>query len=80
MVQVHKRTKDGSASDTYLSQKVMEGPKGSAVGAHLKLGKPLEISFLGASGGSEQYEDLDEIIARYVEPYVSLLKQIKEHR
>ena len=77
---MHKRTDDGLISDIYLSKEVKEGPKGSAVGAHLKLGKPLEISFLGAAGGSEQYEDLDEILARFVEPYVAQLKQIKGHR
>ena len=80
MVQMHKRTDDGLISDIYLSKEVKEGPKGSAVGAHLKLGKPLEISFLGAKEGSEQYEDLDEILARFVEPYVAQLKQIKGHR
>ncbi len=80
MVQVHKRTDDGLISDIYLSQEVKEGPKGSAVGGHLKLGKPLDISFLGAKGGSEQYEDLDEILARFVEPYAVQLKQIKGHR
>ncbi len=79
-MQVHKRTDDGLISDIYLSKEVKEGPKGSAVGAHLKLGKPLEITFLGAKGGSEHYEDLDEILARFVEPYVAQLKQIKGHR
>jgi len=80
LLQVHKRTDDGLISDIYYAQDVIEGPKGSAVGAHLKLGKPLEISFLGANGGFERYEDLDEIIARFVEPYVAQLKQIKGHR
>lgn len=79
-VQVHKRTDDGLGIDAYYHQEVREGPKGSAIGAHLKLGKPLEIAFLGAKDGLEQYEDLDEILARFAEPFVAHVKQIKCHR
>ena len=80
--QVSRRTDDGLGIDAYYNVECREGPKGSAVGAHLQLGKPLEISFLGAKapGSAEQYEDLDEILARYAEPFGQHIKQIKGHR
>ena len=80
--QVSRRTDDGLGIDAYYNVECREGPKGSAVGAHLQLGKPLELSFMGAKGpgGAQQYEDLDEILARYAEPFGQHIKQIKGHR
>lgn len=78
-LQVHKRTDDGLGNDAYCHKEIIEGPKGTAVGAHLKLGRPLEIEHLGFSK-PEQYEDLDEILARFAEPFVSHIKQIKGHK
>jgi len=42
-VQVHKRTDASLISDIYNAKDVIENPKGSTVGAHLKLGKPLDM-------------------------------------
>jgi SH2 domain len=47
------------------------------MGAHLKLGTPLSIDL---GGKMEKYEDLDEVVARYVEPYVENFRALVRHR
>jgi hypothetical protein len=76
--QVHGRGADGLGSDVYLHTEVREGKKEGGVGAHLRLGRPLSITLAG--GRTEEYEDLDEILARYADPYISNLKQVMRHR
>ena len=56
---------------------VKEGSKGRSMGSHLQLGTPLTIA---TSAGTEDFEDLDEIVARYVEPYAATVRSIVGHR
>ena len=49
------------------------------MGSHLTLGTPLTIEMLGGKE-KETYEDLDEVVARYVEPYVANVKELVRHR
>ena len=55
---------------------IKEGPKkGAAHGAHLQLGTPLTVQ-----NCPETFEDLDEVVARYVEPLSRHLKEVRRHR
>lgn len=58
--------------DIYKHIDIREGNKGSGV-SNLGLGSPLIID-------GEEYEDLDEVMARHVEPQVSLVKHMLRHR
>jgi hypothetical protein len=78
MEQVQKGREDGRTSDMFMHTDIMEGPKEGGPGAHLQLGKPLTIRWVG--GGEEEYEDLDEVLARYAEPFVANIKQVLRHR
>ena len=60
-----------------LSQEVAEGPKGGGAGAHLQLGRPLSIMSVA---GAQEFEDLDEIVARYAEPLAANFKAVTRHR
>jgi hypothetical protein len=60
-----------------LSQEVAEGPKGGGAGAHLQLGRPLSITTVA---GAQEFEDLDEIVARYAEPLAANFKAVTRHR
>ncbi|CAL8470742.1 g10284 [Coccomyxa elongata] len=66
------------SSGVYMHTEIREGKKEAGVGAHLRLGRPLSITLLG--GKTEEYEDLDEVCARFADPFVSNLKQVLRHR
>ena len=61
-----------------LSQEIMEGPKEAGGASHLQLGRPLSITTTAT--GRQEFEDLDEIIARYAEPLVANFRSITRHR
>jgi len=58
--------------DVYKHIDIREGNKGTGV-SNLGLGSPLIID-------GDEYEDLDEVMARHVEPQVSLVKHMIRHR
>ncbi|BDA45673.1 Transcription elongation factor SPT6 [Coccomyxa sp. Obi] len=66
------------SSGVYMHTEFHEGKKEAGVGAHLRLGRPLSVTLLG--GKKEEYEDLDEVCARFADPFVSNLKQVLGHR
>ena len=66
------------SSGLYMHTEIHEGKKEAGVGAHLRLGRPLSVTLLG--GKTEEYEDLDEVCARFADPFVSNLKQVLRHR
>jgi len=60
---------------------IKEGPKpGSGPGSRLSLGKWLVVDSSTNVPRDEKYEDLDEVAARFVEPFVSNVKAITSHR
>ncbi|KAK9828928.1 hypothetical protein WJX72_002842 [[Myrmecia] bisecta] len=69
----------GEEGPLVLHQDIQEAKKGGGAGpgAHLKLGTPLTVE---APGHREAYEDLDEVLARYVEPYMANIKALVGHR
>ena len=58
---------------------VQELNKPTGVGAHLKLGTPLRVHSAAAQA-EDTYDDLDELIARFAEPYISSFKALVKHR
>lgn len=62
-----------------MHQEIREGEKETGVGAHLRLGRPLSITLL-ADRRVEEYEDLDEVLARFAEPLAANIKAVRAHR
>lgn len=72
-LQLHK-SPDGDG--LFLHQDIREGRKSAGgAGGHLKLGTPLTIQ---VSGSPEplSFEDLDDVIANYAEPYLENIKSL----
>uniref|UniRef100_A0A061RB87 Transcription elongation factor SPT6 n=1 Tax=Tetraselmis sp. GSL018 TaxID=582737 RepID=A0A061RB87_9CHLO len=60
---------------------IREGPKsGSGPGAKMALGKWLCVDSIHALPKGEKYEDLDEVVVRFVEPLVANIKSIISNR
>ena len=77
-MQVQRVGGEGAAgADVLLSVEVAEGEKAGGPGAHLQLGRPLTIATVA---GPQQFEDLDEILARFAEPLVSHVASVARHR
>ena len=68
----------GKNGSVYEHKEIMEGPKGSGQGAHLRLGLPLSIHIPGNK--KLVFDDLDEVIALYVEKYMARIRSIVLHR
>lgn len=65
--------------DLYTHLEIREGGKRGGAAANLQLGSPLFV----ATAGEEQplaYEDLDEVIARHVEPLADRIRALLDHR
>jgi transcription elongation factor SPT6 len=57
--------------DVFFHVEIKEGGKdGKASANNLKLGKPLVID-------DQEYEDLDEVVARFVDPVVTNVKKVR---
>ncbi|KAL0039173.1 hypothetical protein WJX77_010168 [Trebouxia sp. C0004] len=68
---------DGNA--LFLHQDIREGRKQSGgVGGHLKLGTPLTIQMPGSDALT--FEDLDDVIANFAEPYLENVRALVAHR
>ena len=74
-VQLH----DGQSGDLIIHRDVKEGRKR---GGQLTLGHPLKIQTSNSSTitKEETFEDLDEIVARYVEPLFDNFQTVVKHR
>lgn len=74
-LQLHKT----SEGDLVIHKDVQEGRKR---GGQLTLGTPLKIQLSSGGGMNNQltFEDLDEIIARYVEPMCERFQEVIKHR
>ena len=72
-MQVHA-TEDG---DIIIHKDIREGKKR---GGHLTLGTPLKITISHSLKKEETFEDLDEIMARYVEPLLEKYQEVINHR
>lgn len=61
---------------------IYEGPKGGmGTQASLRLGTPLTIGWHALNlKAEEKYEDLDEIVARFVDPYFERVREVTRHR
>ena len=66
---------DGPEGSLVVHKDVVEGAKRGALG----LGTPLKLTTDG-NKREEEYEDLDEIIARFVDPYAAMCQQVTDHR
>ena len=75
----HPQLHNGAHGAIVLHRDVREAPKAKAGGAHLQLGLPLTVG-LGAAGLEETFEDLDELLARYVEPLAAAAAALAAHR
>jgi SH2 domain len=55
--------------------------KASKVGNHLTLGTPLRIEVFQYHDKAElEFEDLDEVLVRFVGPYVAKFREVQHHR
>ena len=73
--QVHK-SKDESI---IVHMDVQETKEPGGIGNHLRLGTPLHV--IGPSAKpKDAYEDLDELIARFAEPYIASYRALTSHR
>jgi hypothetical protein len=70
---------DGQSGDLIVHRDVKEGRKR---GGQLTLGTPLRIQTSNSSTmrKEETFEDLDEIVARYVEPTFEKFQEVVQHR
>lgn len=74
-LQVH----EGTQGPVLIHQDVQETKKPGAIGAHLKLCTPLTVCTFANQEG-DAFDDLDELIARYAEPYIASFKTLTKHR
>lgn len=66
-------------NDLFLHQDIREGRKqAGGVGGHLKLGSPLTIQMPGSEALT--FEDLDDVIANFAEPYLENVRALVTHR
>ncbi|KAL3162429.1 hypothetical protein ABBQ32_010098 [Trebouxia sp. C0010 RCD-2024] len=66
-------------NDLFLHQDIREGRKqAGGVGGHLKLGSPLTIQMAGSAALT--FEDLDDVIANFAEPYLENVRALVTHR
>ena len=66
-----------SNEDLVIHKDIREGKK---KGGHLSLGTPLKITISTSLKKEETFEDLDEIMARYVEPLFEKFQEVVNHR
>jgi hypothetical protein len=79
VVQLNNRQSGGQSADLIIHRDVKEGRKR---GGQLTLGTPLRIQTSNSSTmrKEEVFEDLDEIVARFVEPMVEKFQEVVKHR
>eukprot|EP00803_Ostreobium_quekettii_P005930 evm.model.scf_2055.3 EVM.evm.TU.scf_2055.3 scf_2055:9429-23821(-) len=77
-IMLSMKTFQGKYGAIYEHREIMEGPKGTGQGTHLRLGLPLTIMVPG--GKKLIFDDLDEVIAQYVEKYVARIRAVTSHR
>jgi hypothetical protein len=59
---------------------VME-TKAANIGSHLSLGTPLRIEVFAYHNKAEaEFEDLDELLIRFVEPYIAKFREVMNHK
>ncbi len=63
--------------DLIIHKDIKEGRK---KGGPLTLGKPLKIVISTSMKKEQTFEDLDEIMARYVEPLFERYQEVVKHR
>ena len=74
-MQVH----EGRQGPMIVHMEVQETKDNTAIGAHLKLGTPLRVCTTSAQP-SDAYDDLDELIARFADPFIASFKTLTKHR
>ena len=68
----------GKHGDIYLHRRLKEGPKGTVRGTQMKLGLPLTMML--TSTRCMTFDDLDEVVPCFVDPYIDRVKALKMHR
>eukprot|EP00210_Caulerpa_lentillifera_P002715 g2595.t1 len=68
----------GKHGDIYLHRNISEGQKGSSATEVLKLGLPLTIML--TSTRSMQFDDLDEVVPCFVDPYIDRMRGLMSFR
>ena len=65
-------------SHPHIACNIKKGGKGQSKTQNLRLGRPLTIA-TGADA-EEEFEDLDEVLARFIEPLSNNIRRVLGHR